>query len=178
MLLLLLCEGQQVEVAVMGRIKALLTVFPLFNDLFEHTHTLLEEHSWLCFHTVTHTCVRTRALGMVPHGGQDDLVQQVLVQLLGHRQAGPLHGHRRGQTQDDAEAAEHAEHRQVPGVTEAAVLQPRGSRITPIPNDGHNTFTQPDIYLLERTVCNPIQQPGHQNRQQLVLLVFRHILIY
>lgn len=45
------------------------------------------------------------------------------MQLLGHLQAGPLHGHRGGQTQDDAEAAEDAEHRQVPGVAEAAVLQ-------------------------------------------------------
>lgn len=71
----------------------------------------------------------TRALGFVPHGGQDDLVQQVLVQLLGHLQAGPLHGHGGGQTQDDAEAAEHAEHRQVPDVAEAAVLQPQGSQI-------------------------------------------------
>lgn len=128
----------------MARVKALLTVFSLFNDLFEHTRY---QRSTAVSVFTPHTC--TRALGFVPHGGQDDLVQQVLVQLLGHLQASPLHGHGGGQTQDDAEAAEYAEHRQVPDVTEAAVLQPQGSQITFISNDANNAFTQPGIYLLE-----------------------------
>lgn len=66
---------------------------------------------------VTHTRRR------VPHGRQYDLVEQVVVQLLGHLEAGPLHSDRGGQTQDDAEAAQHAEHRQIPRVAEATVLQ-------------------------------------------------------
>lgn len=62
---------------------------------------------------------------IVPHGGQYDLVEQVVVELLGHFEAGPLHSHRGGQTQDDAQAAQYAEHRQIPRVTEATVLQHR-----------------------------------------------------
>lgn len=76
-----------------------------------------------CHNTHTHT-----GAGLVPHGGQDDLVEQVLVELFGHFQAGPLHSDGGGQAQDDAEAAEHAEHRQVPDVTEAAVLPPNRRR--------------------------------------------------
>lgn len=45
------------------------------------------------------------------------------MQLLGHLEAGPLHSHRGGQAQHDAEAAQHAEDRQVPRVTEATGLQ-------------------------------------------------------
>lgn len=60
-----------------------------------------------------------------PHGGQDDLVEQAVVELLGRREARPLHGHGGGEAEDDAEAAEHAEDGQVPGVAEAAVLQTR-----------------------------------------------------
>lgn len=45
------------------------------------------------------------------------------MQLLGHLEARPLHGDRGGQTQDDAEAAQHAEHRQIPRVAEATVLR-------------------------------------------------------
>lgn len=66
---------------------------------------------------LTHTHTRR-----VPHGCQYDLVEQVVVQLLGHLEAGPLHGDRGGQTQDDAEAAQHAEYRQIPRVAEATVL--------------------------------------------------------
>lgn len=97
----------------------------------------------------TYTHRRTRAPDLVPHGGQDDLVQQVLVQLFGHLQAGPLHSHGGGQTQDDAQAAEHAEHRQVPDVTEATVLQPQGSQITFTTNYVKNAFTQPGTYVVE-----------------------------
>lgn len=45
------------------------------------------------------------------------------MELLGHFEAGPLHSHGGGQAEDDAQAAEHAEHRQIPRVTEVAVLQ-------------------------------------------------------
>ena len=68
-------------------------------------------------------------MSVVPHGGQYDLVEQVLVELLGHADAGPLHSHRGGQTEDDAQAAQHAEHRQIPRVTEAAVLQREIDRV-------------------------------------------------
>lgn len=64
----------------------------------------------------------TRAL---PHGGQYDLVEQVVVKLFSHFQARPLHGHGGGEAQDDAQAAQDAEHGQIPRVTEAAVLQHR-----------------------------------------------------
>lgn len=49
------------------------------------------------------------------------------MELLGHFEAGPLHSHRGGQTQHDAQAAQYAEHRQIPRVTEATVLQQRES---------------------------------------------------
>lgn len=45
------------------------------------------------------------------------------MKLFGHFESGPLHGHGGGQTQDDAEAAQHAEDGQIPRVTEAAGLQ-------------------------------------------------------
>lgn len=49
-------------------------------------------------------------LSVVPHGGQDDLGEQVVVELLGHFEAGPLHSNGGRQTQDDAQAAQHTEH--------------------------------------------------------------------
>lgn len=69
------------------------------------------------------------AVGVLPHGGQYDLVEQVVVELLGHFEARPLHGHRGGETEDDAKAAEHAKHRQIPRVAEATVLQHRDTFI-------------------------------------------------
>lgn len=45
------------------------------------------------------------------------------MELLGHFEAGPLHSNGGRQTQDDAQAAQHTEHRQIQGVTEAAILQ-------------------------------------------------------
>lgn len=47
-----------------------------------------------------------------------------------HFQARPFHGHRRGEAQDDAQAAQDAEHGQIPRVTEATVLQHRQTDIT------------------------------------------------
>lgn len=98
---------------------------------------------------ITHT--HTHILGIIPHGGQDDLVEQVLVELFGHFQAGPLHSYRSGQTQDNAEAAEHAEHRQVPDVTEAAVLQPNRRRSGLI-ETGFNSSITISVMLLHKQV--------------------------
>lgn len=65
----------------------------------------------------------THTLNGVPHGGQYDLVEQAVVELFSHFEAGPLHNNAGGQTQDDAEATEHAEHGQIPRVTETTLLQ-------------------------------------------------------
>lgn len=57
------------------------------------------------------------------------------MELLGRREARPLHGHGGGEAEDDAEAAEHAEDGQVPGVAEAAVLQTRRHADTQLAED-------------------------------------------
>ncbi len=89
-----------------------------------HTHTHTHTVSLSLSHIMRQSCsTHTHMLSTVPHGGQYDLVEQVVVELLGYFEAGPLHSHGGGQTQDDAQAAQHAEHRQIPRVTEAAVLQ-------------------------------------------------------
>lgn len=95
---------------VMGREKVLLTVSPLLNDALAHINSVGENTSPSL--PARHEAEPSR--GAVPHGGQDDLVEQVVVELLGHFEAGPLHGHGGDQTQDDAQAAQHAEHRQIP----------------------------------------------------------------
>lgn len=87
-----------------------------FSAHGEHTSVYVFTHNEAA--TATHTHTKRR----VPHGCQYDLVEQVVVQLLGHLEAGPLHGDRGGQTQDDAEAAQHAEHCQIPRVAEATLL--------------------------------------------------------
>lgn len=108
----------------MGRTKVLLTVFPHLNDLFQQTRSI-SEHTHL-FVSLTHheaELQHTHTLSAAPHGGQDDLVEQIVVELLGHFEAGPLHSHGGGQTQDNAQATQHAEHQQIPRVTEATLLQ-------------------------------------------------------
>lgn len=101
--------------------KNLLTVFSL-----QQTHIFLclcpFSHIIMHTHTHVHTDKHTNALSVAPHGGQDDLVEQVVVELFGHFVTGPLHSHGGGETEDDAQAAEHTEHRQIPGVAEATVL--------------------------------------------------------
>lgn len=89
---------------------------PLHTQPYAHLYYQQTTRDRAAVHTRTHT---------LPHGGQYDLVEQVVVELLGHFEAGPLHSHRGGQTQDNAQAAQHAEHRQVPGVTEDTTLQRR-----------------------------------------------------
>ena len=42
---------------------------------------------------------------------------------FGHSEARPLHSHGGGEAEDDAQAAQHAEHREIPRVTESTVLQ-------------------------------------------------------
>lgn len=105
----------------------LLTLSPHLNDLFKHAHTmqaLFCPPAFACHEAELHSHLPP---SVVPHGRQYDLVQQVEVKLLGHLQACPLHSHGGGETKDDAQAAEHAEHGQIPRVAEATVLQHRGT---------------------------------------------------
>lgn len=83
-------------------------MFNVLNDLFYH---MLSEgtHLSLFLHVIRREATHTQ--NGVPHGGQYDLVEQALVELFSHFEAGPLHNNGGGQTQDDTEATEHAEHR-------------------------------------------------------------------
>lgn len=102
--------------------KNLLTVFSLISSANTHLSLPIFTHHNAPTHTHVHTDKHTNALSVAPHGGQDDLVEQVVVELFGHFVTGPLHSHGGGETEDDAQAAEHTEHRQIPGVAEATVL--------------------------------------------------------
>lgn len=79
-------------------------------------------------HVTRQTHTHKHTLSVKPHGGQNDLVEQVVVELLSHFEAGPLHSYGGGQTQDDTQAAQHAEHRQIPRVTEDTALQRKRER--------------------------------------------------
>lgn len=103
--------------------KNLLTVFSLISSANTHLSPslLVFTHHKACTHACTCTQTNTQT-SVAPHGGQDDLVEQVVVELFGHFVTGPLHSHGGGETEDDAQAAEHTEHRQIPGVAEATAL--------------------------------------------------------
>lgn len=58
----------------------------------------------------------------LPHGCQDNDFQQVAMQLRGNAQSCPLNGNWGDQAEDDAQAAEDAEHWQVGWVSERARL--------------------------------------------------------
>lgn len=62
----------------------------------------------------------------LPHGSQDDLVQQAAVQPLGHLQ--PVHSTVTGVGWHDAQAAEHREHHGVAGLVEGTLPGPGRER--------------------------------------------------
>lgn len=67
----------------------------------------------------------------VPHGSQDDPVQQAAVQSLGHLQPCPLDCDRGDQAQHDAQAAEHRKHHGIHGLVKGALLARQRTRKVP-----------------------------------------------
>lgn len=64
----------------------------------------------------------------VPHGGQDNAVEQTVVQPLGHFQSCPLHSDRGDKAQHDAQAAEHGEYHGIDRLVQGTFLWGGGGR--------------------------------------------------
>lgn len=58
----------------------------------------------------------------VPHGGQDNAVEQTVVQLLGHFQSCPLHSDRGDKAQHNTQAAEHGEYHGIDRLVQGTFL--------------------------------------------------------
>lgn len=58
----------------------------------------------------------------VPHGGQNDAVEQAAVQPLGHLQSCPLHSDRGDKAQHDTQAAEYGEYHGIDRLVQGTFL--------------------------------------------------------
>lgn len=65
----------------------------------------------------------------VPHGGQDDAVEQAAVQPLGHLQSCPLHGDRGDKAQRNTQAAEHSEYHGIDRLVQGTFLSRKKTRM-------------------------------------------------
>lgn len=73
------------------------------------------------------TCPAVVGSGL-PHGGQDDAVEQAAVQPLGHLQSCPLHSDRGDKAQRDTQAAEHSEYHGIDRLVQGTFLSGKRKR--------------------------------------------------
>jgi hypothetical protein len=129
------------------------------------------------------TCPAVVRFG-VPHGGQDDAIEQAAVQPLGHLQSCPLHSDRGDKAQCNSQAAEHGEYHGIDRLVQGAFLSGKRASQCVLRLCADSAFPPPlhqpcyglQLYLAEGAVpgsraqdqgtVRPLGQPvinGHQD---------------